>query len=386
MLEVSSSDIKQRLITIIFDDSPTIKDLFYVVIAFAILWFIVFSTVKAIIRPLIHNKKWLLEAIERDYERGGKKLVKDMNLNMTKDEFIAWAANDWPRMQSIYLQHFVGSIFCIPSLLGIGDDPSVASSLAVCGLLSEMGWEFQDMLEMFVVRMFHKDGKQQWPDAIVIIFLVHHSLASLLGMPMVLFYRHHKTLHWLCFDLQFAAGLALSIGEITKLLDISNPRQLRQFKVLNFIALVTMVWTRIIHWTYLTTTLFVTFYKDKAWAFLFFGVLISIGFSGFSYVCCVKPFYKKFVKFLHVSAEYESLPPDASPDRRRSSVMQLDLARAELLEAELIAFESMFQRREEVTRRQSVPVLRGGRRGSLFALQLQHSKSFGYDMTKSKDL
>jgi hypothetical protein len=136
---LSSSDIKQHLVTIIFDDSPTIRDLFWVVVAFAILWFIVFTIVKAVLRPLIHNKKWLLEAIEREYERSGKKTIKDLKINMTKDEYISFTVKDWPRMQSIYLQHFVGSIFCIPSLLGIGD-PSVSSSLAVCGLLSEMGF------------------------------------------------------------------------------------------------------------------------------------------------------------------------------------------------------------------------------------------------------
>jgi hypothetical protein len=174
----------------------------------------------------------------------------------------------------------------------------------------------------------------------------------------------------------------MSIGEITKLLDITNPRQLRQFKVLNFIALATMVWTRIIHWTYLTTTLFITFYNEKAWIFLFSGITISIGFSGFSYVCCVRPFYKRFVNFLHVSAEYEALPPDASPDKRRSSVIQLDLAVAELLEAEAEILPIMFQfQSNKVSRRQSVPVLRG-RRGSLLAMM---SKSVGHEITKSKD-
>lgn len=109
-----------------------------------------------------------------------------------------------------------------------------------------------------------------------------------------------------------------------------------------------------------------------------------MAFSGFSYLFCVEPFYKKFIKFLHVSAEYEALPPDASPDTRRSSAIQLDIARAELLEAEVVDWESLFQRRE-MTRRQSVPALRG-RRGSLFVLQVQHSKSFGHDITKkSKD-
>ncbi len=377
-------DMKDHLVTLIFNDEPTAKDLFTLVVAFAIIWFLFFPAVKTILRPLIHNKKWLLRAISKDYDRGAKKMIEDMKIDMTKDEYIEFSMNSWPKMQAIYTQHLVGSFFCLPSILGIGN-PSVASSLAVCGLLSEIGWELQDTMEMILVRLFHKDGKKIFPDAIFIIFIVHHSLASCLGIPVILYYRNNKLIHWLCFDLQFAAGLALSIGEITKVLDITNPRQLRLFKALNFIALVAMIWTRIIHWTYLTTTLFITWYNEEAWAFLFFGILISIAFTGFSYVCCVKPFYKKFVKFLHVSAEYEALPADASADRRRSSVIQLDLARAELLEAELADFQSLFEKRQ-VSRRQSVPVLRGVRRGSLLALQLQQSKSFGYDMTKSKDL
>ena len=384
MLPTEFQAIKQDLLTIVFDDDPTIKDLFRVVVAFAILWFIVFSIIKITLRPLIHNKKWLLRAIERDYERGAKKTIKDLNISMTKEEFIEFTMSAWPRMQSIYLQHFIGSFFCIPSILGIGD-PSVASSLAVCGVLSEIGWELQDMIEMLVVRMFCKDGKKIFPNAVVIIFLIHHSLATGLGIPVILYYRTHKTLHWLCFDLQFAAGLALSIAEVTKVLDIEKPRELQLFKILNFAALVTMMWTRVIHWTYLTTTLFVTWYHDEAWTFLFFGVLISLAFTGFSFVCCVQPFYRKFMKFLYVSAVYESLPSDATLDRRRSSAIQLDAARTALLETETTNFQSLFQGRS-VMRRQSVPVLRGGRRGSFFALQLQQSKSFGYDIVKGKDL
>ena len=207
---------------------------------------------------------------------------------MTKEEAITWSMNDWPRMQCIYLQHLVGSLFCVPSILVIGD-PSVASSLAICGVLSEIGWELQDLAEMFFVRAFCKNGKATWPDSIVFIFLLHHSLTTILGLPMVLYYRDNRSLHWLCFNLQFAAAVgeftvyicsalfhfmvmwdvsnhillyklhsrcfaaavALSIGEYTKLLDVSKPSSLRQFKVLNFFALVTMLWTRVIHWSYL---------------------------------------------------------------------------------------------------------------------------------------
>ena len=193
-------DISRHLIDIAFNPNATAYELFQVVVFFAIIWFVIFYILKAAIRPLVHNKQWLLTAIERDYDRAGKKMLAELKITMDKEQFISWAMNDWPRMQAIYIQHFVGSLFCIPSLLGIGD-PSVASSLAICGVLSEMGWELQDAVEMLLVRAFYKNGKTIWPDSIVVIFLVHHSLASIIGVPMILNYRDNRSFHWLCVSL-----------------------------------------------------------------------------------------------------------------------------------------------------------------------------------------
>eukprot|EP00581_Thalassiosira_minuscula_P019389 CAMPEP_0183715610 /NCGR_PEP_ID=MMETSP0737-20130205/9758_1 /TAXON_ID=385413 /ORGANISM="Thalassiosira miniscula, Strain CCMP1093" /LENGTH=307 /DNA_ID=CAMNT_0025944721 /DNA_START=419 /DNA_END=1342 /DNA_ORIENTATION=+ len=298
---------------------------------------------------------------------------------MTKEECIAWSMNDWPRMQCILLQHLAGSLLCIPSLFGIGD-PSVASSLAICGVLSEIGWELQDMIEILFVRAFFKNGKAIWPDAIVIVFLVHHSLSTILGLPMILYYRSNRSLHWLCFDLQFAAAMALWVGEYTKLMDITNPSKLRQFKVLNFIACVTMLWTRVIHWTYLCFDLYITWWQDEAYTFLSIGILVSIGFTAFSYIACVKPFCRNFVKFLHVSEIYEKLPTNAAPEKRRSSVVQLDQAMADLLEGDGMmeltdVVGNLFERRQPSIRRKSVPMHSRKRMSLVFA----HSKSFGHE-------
>lgn len=369
-----------HLSKIIFDEDATAADLMTIVFAFGILWYVVFYIIKRILRPLVHNKPWLIKALERDYERSGKKMIEDLNIQFTKEEFIAWAMNDWPRMQGISLQHFVGSLFCIPSLLGSwgGMDPSVASSLAICGVLCEMGWELQDMTEMLFVRTFCKNGKAIWPDSIIVIFALHHSLTTILGVPMVLYYRNLKSLHWICFNLQFAAAVALSVAEYLKTLDVSNPSHLRRFKVLNFIALVIMVWTRIIHWSYLCMDMFLTWYHDDAWTFLALGVVLSIAFTAFSYLCVVKPFYKKFLKFLHVSAEYETLPLDVTPDKRRSSVIQLDKAVGELLAddemKEIADFLAPIFIKRKVSRRQSVPVS-NRRRRSLLMLQAKKAAS-----------
>lgn len=380
-------DIPSHLVNIVFDSNATADQLFLVVLAFAIAWFLIFFILKSIIRPLVHNKPWLIEAIERDYERAAKKMLVDLKIKMTREECIAWTMNDWPRMQCIYLQHLVGSIFCIPSIFGIGD-PSIASSLAICGILSEIGWELQDIAEMYFVRLFCKNGKAIWPDSIVTLFMVHHSLSTILGLPMILYYRENRTLHWLCFDLQFAAAIALAIGETTKLLNISKPSSLRLFKVLNSFAFVTMLWTRVIHYIYLCFELYAIWWGDKAFLFLSIGLLLSVAFFLFSFLCCVKPFYKKFVKFLHVSTEYETLPSDITPEKRRASIVKLDDAVAELLDggemielADLVA--PLFVKRK-TSRRQSAPVI--NMRKMAFTVTL-HSKSFGGEASeKSKDL
>lgn len=97
---LSLNEIQKHLTAIVFNDEATISGLLHVVIAFAVLWFIVFAIVKAVIRKLIGpNPKWLIHAIDKDYERGGKKTLKDLQINMTKSEYITFALRDWPRLQ-----------------------------------------------------------------------------------------------------------------------------------------------------------------------------------------------------------------------------------------------------------------------------------------------
>ena len=54
-------------------------------------------------------------------------------------------------------------------------------------------------------------------------------------------------------------------------------------------------------------------------------------FTVFSAVFIVIPTHKRFMKFISVSAEYESLPSDAPIETRRQSIMNLQDAIDELL-------------------------------------------------------
>ena len=56
----------------------------------------------------------------------------------SKEEVIDKMMRDWPFNQVLMLQHTVGALLCVPSLIGYGDE-KWASSLACCGILSEVG-------------------------------------------------------------------------------------------------------------------------------------------------------------------------------------------------------------------------------------------------------
>jgi len=143
---------------------------------------------------------------------------------------------------------------------------------------------------------------------------------------MVLHYRDNHYLHWLTFDLQFAGAVGLFVTEYTKLLDVSKPKELRQFQALSGFALVVIVITRAFHWVYLCSQLIMTWYQEKAWTFFVVGTLCSLSFSVFNWVFCIEPFYKRFVKFMKMSQEYTSLPAETDAKTRRASLVSLQEA------------------------------------------------------------
>lgn len=254
-------------------------------------------------------------------------------------------------------------------------DEKTASSLACLSILSEIGWEIQDLLVMFFRRFALLNGKDLVPDILLIVMPMHHSLATLLGIPTITRYRSTKVLHWLAFDLQFTTALSLSVGEYTKLLDVTEPSQLFQFTYLTWLGFISCLWGRAFHWVYLVYKFAQIWVEERAWTYLVVGMTVAVIFTIFSYFMCIEPFYKRLKKFIGVSAEYKSLPQDASPSHGRSSVLALQNAAIELaaeisaenFSAEVLAF--LENRNTKPTRRESMPasILQRQRRLSGYA-------------------
>jgi len=66
------------------------------------------------------------------------------------------------------------------------------------------------------------------------------------------------------------------------------------------------------------------------------GGMITCLFSVFNAVACVIPMYQKWEKFLHKSADYESLPSDAPATQRSKMLLDLQQASNALLLEESI--------------------------------------------------
>ena len=71
------------LVATVFNEHATAYELSTVVIFFAVLWFLVFYVIKTNLKPIVHDKPWLITALEREYERAGRKLCEDLKVSET---------------------------------------------------------------------------------------------------------------------------------------------------------------------------------------------------------------------------------------------------------------------------------------------------------------
>lgn len=318
-----------------FDESPEPKQLFMVALALAFFWAIAFKIMMDGIYMLIRDEPaWIVQAADRDYDRSGKQLAEKFGMDASREGCRKQFLGMWPWMQAVLVQHFVGGFLCVPSLFNLmPDNPSMASSLACLGILSELGWEMQDSVYWIHKRYFTKNGKETVALPFMVVLCVHHSMTMCLGVPLILRYRNLKTLHWLCFDLQLGAAISLGVAEYTKLLDLSVPSHLRQFQFLTTFALISVVWTRLFHWIYLVVEFIMVWYREEAHAFLAVGGFLGTLFSVFSYLAVVEPYYKRWHKFCLRKREYEHVVESktSTQQQRRSSFLALDEAAEDMI-------------------------------------------------------
>mmetsp|Transcript_1729 Transcript_1729/g.4043 ORF Transcript_1729/g.4043 Transcript_1729/m.4043 type:complete len:410 (-) Transcript_1729:421-1650(-) len=318
----------------VFNENATLVDLLKVVSLLAILIFALFSLFRPVLTSLANGplKKTMWKVVDIEFNRPDKIEWQEVFGVTTKQEYYdRFVIGFWPDLMLIAIQHILGGLFAVPAVLGVGSfSTSVRSSLACLGIMTEMGWEIQDLCTMYFYRIFlGKEGEKKYPNVYVVLLSLHHSLTCVMGLPVILRYRDLPEVHRLVFDLQFAGGLMLLFGEITRPLDVTKKNELRIFVFISTLMLLLTAWTRVFDWFYLLYKILARFIADENWTFLVVGSCIFMAFSMFNIFACVIPTYQRFVKFIKKLNEYESLPRDASASRRRTTVYELQLAAAE---------------------------------------------------------
>lgn len=387
---------------IVLNENATVNEYFFLVISLAFFWWVFFEITCRIIQYFIQGKEWVRVAAIKEYHRFSKKGLEDMGAKMSEEEFIDYFASSWPWVISVGFQHLFGSLLATPSLFGLFNlDPKLSSSLACLGILSEMGWEIGDMFMWIYKRYFTVGGKVRVPIALLVVLALHHSLTSLLAIPAIMNYRDSKLLHWLCFDLQASGTILVFAIEYSKILDVTKKNELNQFLAATMFCLVSSIWTRVFHWSYLSSQFIYIWYKDEAWGVLAVGSFAILCFTFFSVFVSIVPTYQRFMKFWKVSSEYHALPADVDPAKRRASAVNLDIAASQVLlstyDSNLFAFESYMEERgaghERSNRTQSMPPLRSslliGRSSFLVDKRMSFalgdlSKIYAQEMEKSE--
>jgi len=322
----------------IFDEDATRSDLLQLAVAMAVVVFLSFEALRPILALLVRGplRGRMQKISDMEYDRPDVKQFRDEQGIASKEEWLAFSIQYWPQSMLLMIQHTVGGMLALPAVLGSmglssGIESSTASSLACFGILVEMGWELQDFVLMIYYCVFGgEQDKKRYPIVGIVIMLMHHSLTCIMGIPMIHAHRTLWILHRLSFDLGGAAGCVSAATELTRALDVTKKDELRKFMSITFLLLLVVLWTRFFDWFYLCYKLLTLFYAEKQWIFLAVGSFICSIFSLFNLAFVVFPMVKRFMKFARKLKEYQALPLDADDIRRGSTILDLQIAAADL--------------------------------------------------------
>lgn len=104
-------------------------------------------------------------------------MYEALGIPVNREEFIERFEDQWPWMQGVFIQHFIGGALCLPAILNIGD-PHIQDSLACLSILSELGWEIEDLTSWIYKRYFVKGGQAKVPLGMIALLALHHSLSK----------------------------------------------------------------------------------------------------------------------------------------------------------------------------------------------------------------
>jgi len=216
-------------------------------------WFIQWSS-KSIIAPFIKSKPWA-----KQWTQLNRKSIKEgMFVEFPNDE----EAFDFAcGFIAILIQHFVGGMFCLPSVLG--GKHAIVYAMACHGALCEAGWELQDIVSRaWQVSQGCPGSKAKNPTPWLVLLAIHHVMGQAMIIPMNIYYHDNEDYHEFVFLLQGAAFVSMMLQSYGYTLNVATMAGLRTMRLTVVISWLIVCYSRVVRYYIVGMQLSRRFYLD----------------------------------------------------------------------------------------------------------------------------
>lgn len=262
----------------------TFKEAFIFVLVATVITGVVAEVMLSAIVAIVRDKSWWPRAAP---------LQKALMMNFGFPE--SWCPNE--ALVDCYA--YVLVLCSHHTLCGLLTLPVVVSGWEVAGptgqacmliaVLMDVSVAVYDEIKMFCRTFLFKAFEPIWPvpcpkEFFVIMGVLHHPLAMIMAVPVVLYYPHLRAFHLITCSLLFAAGIGFTAGSYKFTLDVRTPAGLYQYKAIVLLQTVTIFYSRGYVWFAQLYAALSTFSADGSTGFLVGGLVAGAAMSLFNLV------------------------------------------------------------------------------------------------------
>ena len=285
------------------------------VIFYAIAWNRIVQALAKGFRGWVRKKPWKKQWLDLSI-----KSFKSFFVHLPNDQAYFVAASTFV---GVMAQHLAGGLLCAPSGLNLSSS-SLAFALARHGLLSEAGWEVQDLAVRLWQLLFGGiGGRAQNPPGLLVILLLHHAMGIGLVVPCNLYLPSSRNAHEFAMLLQGAAAAAVLLQNYGYTLNVATPSGLRRMKVSVCLVWGVILYSRVIRFAVLVLRLYFEC-REQGLEFLIVGGMTVV--STMLYINFIFLFdaTKKLFRFVFMDPYSGAVTPQRLSEAARESSVSLD--------------------------------------------------------------
>lgn len=149
-------------------------------------------------------------------------------------------------------------------------------------------------------------GRKMNPLSLIFTLCLRHSAACCMIIPMNIFYPDNVYYHEGFCIVQLGAFIVLFCQQYGYTLNVKTQECLTQMKICVSISFIVIMWTRVIRYAWLWSTLATMIWEDKNWVVIYCGVFPTLLLTLFNLVV-MKDGAERFIKFVAMDVKEPSV-------------------------------------------------------------------------------